>query len=298
MSKKTTTKDDFEGTYLRLGYAKNVSQSVPKELLELHKKTISVKSFGAFNVNRAMSESMGFSHEDFKSIATFHLMSYLTTMSLMAETKERKEFIKKFQKRNGEFSYPSDTDFRKKDVSNFMAFLSQRMSDLNRIIVQKAQSVYGDKLVKKLYLMSPNAKELPDDVFVHMSDKDLLKSGYTLLSQAKTREIIKECGSKYRFLDTFELDGNKYRKIYRIPELFSHLEDLSPNWAELGVGNSEKEYDAEDDAPMTTAFLKEYEKKSTQGKIKDLEWMANKFLRKGQKTEFLNTQKIIRQLRK
>lgn len=229
-----TNKKSFETIYLRLSYAKNVGKvPIPTALFDIHSYTVDIKSYKSYASNALMSSSMGFSREDFRSIAMWHLASYLSSMSLLMDTKEREKFIQSYQKRNGSHTFPLDIDFIKKDQSNFMSFLSQRMSDLNRIIVQSAKNVYGSRSIKRIYRVATGVvPTLNEDHFRLMSDNELKKLGYHLLDNKTAKEVIKKAGHKYRFMDIFEVDGATYRKIYKTPEIHVHLEDI-PFWENM-----------------------------------------------------------------
>ena len=295
-------KMSFETTYLRLSYAKNVGKKhIPKELYNIHSQTVEIKSFKAFLSNAAMNSSMGFSKGDFKSISLWHLTSYLSSMSLLTECKSRYDFIESYQKKNGEISFPTDLDFIKKDRSNFMSFLSQRMSDLNRIIVQNAKNVYVSKTIKKLYRMSVSAKiDLEDENFRLLPDEDLKKLGYHSLGSSKSLEVIKKSGSKYRTLDIFEVDGVMYRKIFRTPEMHSYLEDI-PFWQNLPFSSlvdnqdSSEVYSEKNEIRKKRLLLK-YRNGSARRKKKMLERLKLFLSNKGMKKELAIASAILASL--
>lgn len=300
---EVSDKKSFETIYLRLSYAKNVGKvHVPKELYDIHSYTVDVKSYKAYVSNAAMSLSMGFSREDFRSIAMWHLAAYLSSMSLLMQTKERENFIKTYQKRNGDHTFPSDVDFVKKDVSNFMSFLSQRMSDLNRVIVQTAKNVYGSKSIKRMYRMDFDAvQNLSDENFRIMSEKELKKVGYHLLDNNKAKEIIKKVGVKYRYADVFEVDGVSYRKVYRTPEIHSYLED-TPSWENMPFSDLVEH--EEQESPLAFArmelrkerLLNKYNSSSAKGKRRMLERLKRFLSKKEMKRELSIVKKMLSQI--
>lgn len=294
-AKKITTSDNFEDAYLRLGYAKNVNKDIPLALFKIHERTVSYKSFVGFMANKSMSMVMGFEKEDFESVARFHLASYLSSMSLLIECKARQDFIQTYKKRHGEFAFPTDEDFVKKDISNFMAFVGQRMSDLNRVVVQKAQNVFGSKVIRKLYRMSPIAKEIQTDVFISMDDSDLAKQGYYAVTKNKERDIIKKAGGKYRVLDTFEVDGEMYRKVFHTPEMFTYLEDISFDWANLEVATSPREAELEN---RKEAFMRRYIKSPHAKKVKMMERLTRYLEKNSMGRELQIANKMLAELRK
>lgn len=296
-------KKSFETIYLRLSYAKNVGKvHIPKELFDIHSYTVDVKSYKAYISNVAMSLSMGFSKEDFRSIAMWHLAAYLSSMSLLMETKERENFIKSYQSKNGEHTFPGDLDFVRKDQSNFISFLSQRMSDLNRVIVQTAKNVYGSKSIRRMYRMDPDATQnISDEYFRTMTEKELKKIGYHLLDNNKAKEIIKQIGPKYRFLDVFVVDGVTYRKVYRTPEIHSYLED-TPSWENMPFSDL-VDFQCQEDAIIAarTEIRKErlltmYNNSSLSGKRRMLERLKRFLLKKQMKRELCIVNKMLSQL--
>jgi hypothetical protein len=282
-------KKSLETIYLRLSYAKNVGKvNIPKELFDIHSYTVDLKSYKAYTSNGSMNSSMGFSREDFKSIAMWHLASYLSSISLLMDTPERIKFIQTYQKKNGSHTFPSDTDFIKKDQSNFMSFLSQRMSDLNRIIVQSAKNVYGSKTIKRLYRVEPNAvNSISDECFRTMTEKELKKFGYVLLSGKEAVKVIKQSGQKYRFMDVFEVDGVTYRKIYKKPETHVYLEDY-PFWESIPFSSLADQEDVIIQNRIEyrkERLLNLYRKISTSGKIRMLSRLKRFLFKKGMDKE-------------
>jgi hypothetical protein len=297
---EVSNKKSFETIYLRLSYAKNIGKvHVPKELFDIHSYTVNVKSYKSYTSNAPMNSSMGFSKEDFRSIAMWHLAAYLSSMSLLMETKEREKFIQTYQKRNGVETFPSDTDFVKKDQSNFMSFLSQRMSDLNRIIVQGAKNVYGSKSIKRVYRLGTGVSPtLSEDHFRGMSDLDLKKLGYYLLDNRSAKELIRKAGTKYRFADVFEVDGVIYRKIYKTPEIHVYMEDI-PFWENMPFSELEDQEDLFVEGKLQLRkerLLNRYMKSSNKGKVKMLERLKRFLTKKNMEKELLLVKGMLSEL--
>jgi hypothetical protein len=297
---EVSNKKSFETIYLRLSYAKNIGKvDIPKELFDIHSYTVDVKSYKSYTSNAMMSSSMGFSKEDFRSIAMWHLASYLSSMSLLMETKERNKFIETYQKRNGEGSFPTDLDFLKKDQSNFMSFLSQRMSDLNRIIVQAAKNVYGSKSIKRLYRVGTGiSPTLSEDYFRMMSEVELKKLGYFLIANRSAKEIIKKFGSRYQFNDIFEVDGVVYRKIYKTPEIHVHLEDI-PYWENMPFSDLVDQEDVilnEKIRARKERLLGLYKNSSKNGKRRMLARLRKFLIKKGMEKELSIVREMLSEL--
>lgn len=294
------SKKSFETIYLRLSYAKNIGNvHIPKELFDIHAYTVNVKSYKAFLSNASMNLSMGFSKEDFRSVAMWYLAEYLSSMSILMQTKEREEFIKSYQKKNGEHTFPSDFDFVKKDQSNFISFLSQRTSDLNRVIVQAAKNVYGSRSMKRLYKMDINANpSLGEEHFRSLSDKELKSLGYHLLEHKQAKPIIKKVGLKYTFLDFFEVDGVSYRKIYRTPEIHSYLEDI-PSWENMPFSDlidQEEFVESQKTEKKKQRLLSKFYNGSDHTKKKMLERLKRFLIKKDMQKELAIVKKMLSKL--
>ena len=224
-TKRPTTRDQFEDICL-MSYFKRVDKDIPSHLFKVHEKTVKIQAYKTYSKHNKTFFMIGFEKEDVESIFMAHLASYLTLYTLLRETKRKTLFDTKYKKQHGKM--PSEQDYLKKDVSNFMAFLKQRSQHLVRIGHQKNEILNGTRYIKKIYVVSPEAVGLHDSEFSQYSTRKLKSLGYYPLSDkdiSLDKVFFKNIYRSYS--SETEKNGVKYRKVVFTPTQQDFIENVA-----------------------------------------------------------------------
>jgi hypothetical protein len=171
MKKRLSSKDHFEAVYLKHNdfYRINELPAERRDVAHLeaeHAQTIRVYSKRFFDKHSTMLKEIGMELEDIICISRIHLYKYLTLFSLKNNPEKLAEFVKKYQERHGKNAYPSMQDITKKDVSNFMSYLPQKLSDLLRLCNMKLSYITGERQIKAVFELPESIDESVTDMFI------------------------------------------------------------------------------------------------------------------------------------
>jgi hypothetical protein len=200
--KMISTREQFELAYLRWRYFMRV-ENPPEELVKQYEKAAYMVARDAYRQNQDTMLYSGLELEDVMNISLVHLVSYLGCYSLQFSDIGKKKVANKRAKEEY-----SEEEVKRKDLSNMIVFIQQRMKDLVRVFKQKNRNIMGEKHVAVLYQLI--------DVEIPCSDEDLLKSphryGYRRVPPSQYNEIKRKLG-RYPEKGKFSVGDIKYRYV-------------------------------------------------------------------------------------
>ena len=169
--KNLSSKDHFEAVYLKHRDFYKINELPPERRdvshLECdHMFTVKVQARKFFDKHSTLLKKIGMEFEDILCISRVHLYKYLVLFSLKNNPEKLAEFVKKYKERHGETSYPTINDITKKDISNFMCYLPQKLSDLLRFCNVKLPSITGEKQMKVVFELPNNIDNSVSDMFI------------------------------------------------------------------------------------------------------------------------------------
>lgn len=214
--KFVSTKNEFELTYLRWRYFMRTSNP-SDELIRQYEKAAYKVAKEEFNQNYETMKTCGLEIEDVCNIALVHLVSYLGCYSLQFS----KDGQAKAKEKSTTQLYPEE-EIKRKDLSNMIIFIRQRMKDLVRVFRQKNKNVLGENHIAALFQLI--------DTEVPCTDFELLKSpkkyGYRAVTPSQYRQIRTKLGTHPQ-VGKFALDGISYRyvRMYISPVWLSDYEN-------------------------------------------------------------------------
>lgn len=262
----------------------------PADLIHKYKKAAFKAAKESYNQHYDTFKSSGMEIDDVCNIALVHLVSYLGSYSIQ----HTEEPTKKFKEAHPDMS---EQDVAKKDLSNLIHFVSQRMKDLVRVCRQKNQHVLGEKTIAVLFQLV--------DTEVMCPDMDLLKSpfkyGYRRVS-AKDYKALREKMSEPMKAGRFVFGGVTYRFVYMSmqPIWLSEYE----NSDDMAMFNPQPEISSQDSPNAARVrwrkerLLVRYEKADRKNKVRMLH-RAISFLGKkgGFEEEIALARKMLNMLR-
>jgi hypothetical protein len=199
--KFVSTKDQFELTYLRWRYFMRAANP-PTELVKKYEKAALKVAKESYNENYDAMKNSGLEVEDVCNIALVHLVSYLGCYSLQFSEIGKTKVAEKM----GDVS---QEEVKRKDLSNMMVFIQQRLKDLVRVFRQKNKNVLGEHLVAVLFQLVD--KESP------CTDMELIKApnkyGFRRVTPTHYKEVKKKLGT-YPQVGRFVLGDTVYRYVY------------------------------------------------------------------------------------
>lgn len=204
---------DFEKIYLRyLDFDK--INNLPKErtnvehLMGDHYITLKTIPGQFYCTHKSLLSAIGFQYEDILSICRVHLYKYLVLFSIKNNPDKAKDFIKAYRRTHGPNSYPTETDFTKKDASIFISYLKQKLSDLLACCEARIKNITGKDNVKMVF-------ELPHFVDKFITDVEIYQNpeayGARKLSKKEVLELKKN-GANLS-LGHFIFNDRTYRSI-------------------------------------------------------------------------------------
>jgi len=214
---RPTTSDNFEDVYLRSTYLGRIDHSVPSRFNELYNiYATSIKSIGGrfCSKNHVLFRSMGFDHEDVISFCEVQAWSYISNFSIITKPEAMEKFLVKRKSDYPDRPDLTSDEIRRKDNSNFMTFLTQRLSDLVRVFKQKNRNIRGTKEISSFYLKTKQAQDVTQELIV----EDPEKYGFIQLTKKDVLDLKKRVGPKFKYAD-FSFEGHSYIYISYVPSL-------------------------------------------------------------------------------
>lgn len=211
--KKLSSKDHFEAVYLKHHdfYRINELPAERRDVAHLeadHAQTVKVYSKKFFDKHSTMLKEIGMELEDIHCISRVHLYKYLVLFSLKNNPEKMAEFVKNYKEKHGETAYPTMKDITKKDASNFMSYLPQKLSDLLRLCNMKLKSITGEKQIKAVFELPETIDESVSDMFIWENHKEIGARKLYLKEVA----VLRQSGARLT-LGHFTHNGKLYRSI-------------------------------------------------------------------------------------
>lgn len=288
-SKHVSTKEHFELTYLRWRYFMRASNP-SEELIRQYEKAAYKVAKEAFNDHHESMKLSGLEIEDVCNIALVHLISYLGCYSLQFSESGQEKVVEKRKK--AEFP---DEEVKRKDLSNMMVFIQQRMRDLVRVFKQKNKNVLGEHSVAILYQLID--KEVP------CTDLELIKApdkyGYRRVTPSQYKEVKRKLGT-YPSTGKFVIGDIIYRYVHNVstPIWMSdheHAEDIRSFNPQPNISPQEEGYELIKRYRMEK-LLERYENADLKGKVRMLRKAINFFKKKKMMQELALANRMLNKL--
>jgi hypothetical protein len=287
-NKTVSTKDQFELTYLRWRYFMR-AENPPTDLIKKYEKAAYKVAKESFNKNYDSMKNSGLEIEDACNIALVHLVSYLGCFSLQYSEHGRSKVEEK--KKNEDLS---DSEIQRKDLSNLMTFIEQRMKDFVRVFKQKNKNILGEKSVAVLFQLVD--KESP------CSDQELLRApkryGYRKVSASLYKEIKRKLGS-YPQVGRFVLGDTVYRYVQTTnnPVWISDSEN-SDDILSFNPQNYTQPQDLEESLNRyrIEKLLDRYHNSDEKNKVRMLKKAISFLKKKGMMTELRSAKRMLKKL--
>lgn len=201
--KFVSTKEEFELTYMRWRYFMRASNP-PEELIKKYEKAAYKIAKETYNENFETMKNSGLEVEDVCNIALVHLVSYLGCYSLQFSDNGKLKIEEKKKKME-----LAEEEIKRKDLSNMMVFIQQRMKDLIRVFRQKNKNVFGENLVAVLFQLVDREKPCTDLELLKAPDK----YGYRRVLPSQYKEVKKKLGG-YPTAGKFVIGDISYRYVH------------------------------------------------------------------------------------
>lgn len=198
-------KDEFELSYLRWRYLIRTSNP-PAEVLKQFENAAYKCARDSFFGEKDTYIASGMELEDVCSIAQVHLVSYLGLYSIEHVPDQMEKFVNKYEKTNGK--KPDEKEIKRKNLSNMICFISQRLRDLIRICKQKNRNITGENVTYEIYKLTGKEKECSDWAlslspesygFEKISRAEKIKVGSHIIRDA-AMERVEHKGRVYRVI--------------------------------------------------------------------------------------------------
>ena len=220
-TKRVSTNEEFELTYLRWGYAKkimgvelselgtlkegydpNALKKIDLTLFDKFKPTVKWHAKKHYSENIAIYRGLSFEREDIESIGFYHLAIYLGLYSIANNKEKRQEWEQAFLKTNK--TYPTEEQLYERDRSNLINFLKQRFSQLNRISNQKLKNI-GVGYRRSVFYYAP-ANCASTEVSSH---EEALAKGFKRVKEKELARLKKVMGNKFNYQGFLTPEGQK-----------------------------------------------------------------------------------------
>jgi len=212
-------KDDFELVAIRWKYFLK-SPNPTKERLDQLRPIVDKVSKENWNKFKSVYSIVGYDLDDILNIALCHAVNFLGNFSIEENNEDKREkFVQVYKNRNGEETFPTDKDFKLKNLYNFSKFLVQRMEEVAKVCYQKNRNIRGTGETFKVY-----SSKAPTDV----DDRTLLESpknshGYKEMTKKRYKELKKK--NAIMNDDSF-YDGKTYIRVVSLAAKKIESEDF------------------------------------------------------------------------
>jgi hypothetical protein len=198
--KKQTKYTNFEDIYLKTSYLKKIKNGDENfmNMYSIFAKSVHKIGGKFFAKNIGLLSSAGFGLDDVESFCAVQAWSYIELYSLQTNPEALQRFIAKRKTDYPERKFLTNIEICKKDSSNFMSFLSQRLSEFVRICRIKNRNIKGSRETQGFYIKEGPQDNSPISDFVRNSPEDY---GYRKLTNMEVLDLKKEIGSSSIYRD-------------------------------------------------------------------------------------------------
>jgi hypothetical protein len=205
--------EHFEDVYLRSSYLERIKPEQTGLFSQFHheyKNTIDILALRYYRRNTSFFKTVGFEPKDIYNFCNIQAWSFIENFSIVANDSAMRSFLRKRAEKYSDRDYPPTAEeITKKDKSNFIFFLNQRLSDLVRISKAKIRNIRGTKEISSFFeQINPNL----DTELVLEIARDPKKYGYRELSNTEVVALKKEMKKDFRYED-FSHKSKKYKYI-------------------------------------------------------------------------------------
>jgi len=226
VDKKIDYRDDFELVMMRWKYflkSPNPSAERLRDFKPLVEK-ISKEMYNKFSHVFGIS---GMELDDVLNIARCHAVNFAGVFSIeeadgVPNKPELDKLVRRYRKKNGRDSYPTEKDIRNKNMYNFSKFLAQRLEEVGKIVFQKNRSIRGTGEVFKIYF-SDRPIMCDDETLID----DYRRYNFEEMTKKRYREIKKRLKIKH---DESFYDGNTLVRVVKISAKDIMAEDYYDNF--------------------------------------------------------------------
>ena len=251
-SKSIDYKDDFELVAIRWKYFLKSPNPTTDRLKQL-KPMVNKISKENWNKFKNVYSIVGYDLDDITNIALCHAVNFLGNFSIEENNEvKREQFINVYKNRNGEDTYPTDKDFKLKNLYNLSKFLVQRMEEVAKVCYQKNRSIRGTGETFKIF-SSKNPVEVEDRTLIEHKGS----YGYKEITKKKYKELKKKNNIKN---DENFYDGKTYIRVVSLAAKNIGTEDFLDSY----IRNNSSYYKAPDELIQMNeekSFLTEYREK-------------------------------------
>lgn len=208
-------KDNFELVLMRWRYLLKSPNPKVEVFTEYSKELNSVSKKMWYSFRYAFSTA-GYDYDDIRSLADVYLVGYLGMFSLKLKDK-LKIYKTTFKAKNGK--NPNKEEISKKDRSNFISFLTQRLGEAGKICSQKNRNIRGTDGVNEGFIGT---------VSVNVSDEQFLHNyslyGYKKLKKKDLEKYLKDYDAKNK--TEFQVENLKLIRVIDMGPKVLQAEDL------------------------------------------------------------------------
>lgn len=297
-TKRVSTTDQFELTYLRWGYLSRpdrtaVSDEEMKTLFKVHSITLGKYPADFFYKHFGLMKSVGMELDDVKSFAKVQLYSFAGLYSILTNTPAKERYLKKLE--DDRFCpitqslkpLPSPEDSERETIrrerSTFISFLKQRFQDYYRVCDQKLKGIRGSADYRAAFAVADWAVQADDYILKTTKPNKLEEMGY-FKADGKTLSELLKAKSGLRFTSGLvDLDGKKYRIVFEDGppiKLQDFADTMSPTGS-LFHENSEETLGRFATEARMILLVKRFKESPVQEQIRMLSLFVRKFSRKG-----------------
>jgi hypothetical protein len=192
--KKLGYENNFEMLMIRHEYISKVKNPDPKWIKQWE-SIVNTTAMLMYNKLRPNFSKVGYELDDVKAITNCYMIGYMGLYSIERNKKSRDKILQSFKKRlNRE---PTDQEITRKERTNLISFLRQRLQHASLICSRKARNITVGRDRRAAYAFTKDS--------VPASDEMILEKGAKLGYRKITKKELKDIKLKARVENSKEL---------------------------------------------------------------------------------------------